>query len=248
MALVTGSAECSLMAVVLPMTCDAGRGRRGAPQLILVARMTIERLVRASQHEPCLTIMVKAPELPAVGRMARGTERAKAAFMMRILVAARTRGCSSLVGCGSMAVLAGHRCVQADQGKAREFMIKRDLLAPTGLLVALLAGLTQLAFVWILRLVTSHACLGGLGDLLFAAMATFAAHFSVFSAQSEARRLVVIEGRLLPGLDGVASLAFLAIASGVLVLVGMASDAGSGQPLVAFTDMTGLAAGTGMRS
>lgn len=91
-----------------------------------------------------------------------------------------------------MAFLAGNARVEADEGEARDVVIEVDLLAPTGLFVALLALGAELPLVGIGLGVAARTGNGQLVAIEVAGVASFALCFGVQSAQGKFRCLVVI--------------------------------------------------------
>ena len=122
----------------------------------LVARLACDFLVRAGQWIFCLGRMVEAPPSPAIRIMAGRTLGTETSLMF-VLVAFFTRERSLFILRRLMTVLARHRSMQSNQGKAREIVIEPGLLPPIVLIMAPLAFRTELVLVWILALVTGDA-------------------------------------------------------------------------------------------
>src|SRR5215469_18378861 len=111
--------------------------------------MAIDAAMRASQRIFRLRVMIEAPARPSVRIVAKRAIGAQPAGMMLVLVAARTRDGRALVRRGLMALFAWYDRVAPNQRKPRQVVIEARRLAPTGVLMALLAAIAELTPMWI---------------------------------------------------------------------------------------------------
>ena len=230
------------MRIVAAMTTEAiGPDRHFGGSLGRVAGVAMQTLMRASQWKARLRGMVEPPRLPTVGGMALRALGAEPAFVLGILVAAVACHLCILEAGRAMALLAGNPGVQSDQREARHVVVEGHLLPPAGFLVALLAARAQLAFVRVIFLVAARAIGGQFVAIEIADVTGVALRGGVFAAQRKLGRLVVIEGNRGPFGGGVAGLALLPVAAGVLVLHGVARDAGRADAFVFLAGVTGRA-------
>lgn len=207
----------------------------------LVAGVAVEPLVGAIQREARLPRMIELPSLPAVRVVAPRTLGTEPALVKLVLMTSAA-GCGRILEAGcAVTLLAGDGRVQPNQGKTRDIMVERDLLAPAGLLVALLAARAKLPLMRIVLAVAAGAIGRQLVTIEITRMARVAFDGRVFTAQRELGCFVVVEADRRPLRRGMTSFAFLAVASGVLVLLGMAANAGRGDVLVTLACMTGPA-------
>ena len=200
--------------------------------------MALQTFVRSGQRKARLLVMVEPPPGPAVRVMTLRAVGPKAAGVMLVLVATRARPRRVLEGWRAMTILAGDRCVKANEGKPREVVIERDLVAPAGFVVALVAARSELAFVRIILLVAADARGCQLVAVEIAFVARVALDLGVAAEKREFCRLGMIEVHRLPGLRGMTGLALCAVSPAMRVLQAVACTASSGQVLVALTDMT----------
>lgn len=136
---------------------------------------------------------------------------------MAVLVAFLAGGRRILVGRATMAFLARHLRVQADQRKMRDVVIERDALAPVSIAVTGFASSTQLALVWVVFTMTGDAGAGELVAIQNARVAGIALDLRVRAAQ-RVFGLVVIETRVAPLVLVMACLAFCTVTIRVHVL------------------------------
>src|SRR5262245_61365846 len=113
--------------------------------------------MRPIQSEFGLRVVIEAPAHPAVRVVAHGTIARQPAFMVLILMAARTCAWCFLERARPVAFLAWDDGVTSDQREPRDVMIEGDLPSPPGFLVALLAARAKLGFVGIILLVAGDA-------------------------------------------------------------------------------------------
>ena len=122
----------------------------------VVAIAATEAFVTAVEFEFRLSVMIENPYSPSVGVMARCAILSQRCFVFVLgLVAGITAGVGLLIGCGQMALLAGRGCVQANERKTRQIVVKNHFLRPAGLFVTAIALRSLLATVDVVTCVTS---------------------------------------------------------------------------------------------
>ena len=188
--------------------------------------MTIEPLMCSVERVTCLRIVIETPARPAVRVVAQGAIPRESAFVMGVLVAARTDARRVFERSRAMAFLTGRDRMTADQWKSRDIVIEGHLPAPTRLLVALLAAGTQLGLMGIVLLVAGDAGCCELVAIKVASVTGVAFDLGVLPAQRKLGHSVVTEFHRLPLGRGVAGLALGTVASRMSVLQAMAGDAG----------------------
>ena len=142
---------------------------------------------------------------------------------MLVLVAARTSPLGTPERQRTMAFLARHDCMLADQWKPRDVVIERRNLVPANLSVTLLAAAAELSVVSVILLVTPYAGRCQLLAIEVAGMADVALDLCVGESKRKFR-LIMIEVDADPLVLIVAGLAFPAISTGVDVLNSVAFD------------------------
>lgn len=226
------------MDIVLAVTAVAIRRKRDLGDVFgRVTGVAIDAAMRASQRIFRLRVMIEAPAGPSVRIVAKRAIGAQPAGMMLILVAARAGDGRALVRRGLMALFAWHDRVAPNQRKPRQVVIEGRRLAPSSVLMALLATIAELTPMRIVLAMAGHA---GRGELLFerSGVARIALDLDV-STPKRKPRLVVIEARDdVPAILIVAALAFRAVAAGVHVLYLVTSDARRGDAGIALADVT----------
>ena len=130
--------------------------------------------------------------------------------------------------------------MQADQRKARQFVIERQVPSPIRIVVASFTSLTQLALVRIVLAMAGDASCCELVAVEISGMAGVAFDLDVCTPQRKFG-LVMIEMVCLPLALVMTGFAFAAIAAGMNVLQAMTGDAGGRQVLVEFAGMAGRA-------
>jgi hypothetical protein len=94
--------------------------------------------------------------------------------------------------CADMTRITGHSGVQTGQRKCGFRMIKREFFFPAGFVVAVLALLTLLTFVYVVEFVAAIAIFGQC-VVNIGAMAGIARGIAVFAAQQKLGVAIVIE-------------------------------------------------------
>ena len=141
-----------------------------------------------------------------------------------------------LVGRSAMTFFAGNRRMQADQRKARQFVIERQVPPPIRIIVASFAALAQFALMRIVLAMTGDASCSELVAVEISAMAGVAFDLGVCAPQRKFG-LVVVEMDCLPLALVMTGFAFGAIAAGVDVLQAVTGDTGGRQVLVELAGM-----------
>lgn len=203
------------------------------------------------QREPRLGCVIEAPTGPAVRIVALGAGGAEPSLMVSVLVAGGTGLRCVLELGGAMALLAGDGLVQADEGKARDVMIEHDLLAPASVLVAFLAGRSELSLMRVVLLVAGSARRCEFVAIEVAGMTGTAFGGRVLAVEREFGGLVMVERNRRPLRGGVAGFAFGPKPARMLVLDGVAAVAGKREAFILFAGVTGrarcVAMGAGQR-
>ena len=230
--------ECSLVGIILLVAAIAvcwrcNLGDIGFP----VAGMALHGLMRARQRVAGLFVMIEAPARPAIGAVTGGTIGAETANVMAVSVAACACLRRILERLGAVAFLAGDHCMQSDQRKSRQVMIKSHLLPPARLVVASLTGAAQLTVMRVILAMAGDAGRRELVAIEVTRVAAFAGDLRMTAAKRKLGCLVVIEGDRRPLVGGVAGLAIGAISAGVLVVEAMAGDARPGKIFVSLPRM-----------
>ncbi len=181
--------------------------------------------------------MIETPKLPTIWIMTTLAVRAKGSLVCRIIVTSAARFCRVLVGLRAMAILAWHNRMETNQRKLREIVIKNDLLAPIGLVVATFTALSKLPIMGVIRLVTGHTGHWQFisEEIAFVAAVAFNLFMSAF--KREQGRLGVVEAYGLPLFWRMTGLAFLAIPAAMDILNLVAINASVRQVFVAFTNV-----------
>ena len=143
--------ERSVVGVILTVAGVAGH-RRGNPRDVgfPVASLALQRMVRARQRVAGLLVVIKAPACPTVGVVAVHAGGAETADMVGISVTVRACARRIFERRGPMAFLAGYHCMQPDERESGQIVVESNPLSPARLLVALLAGVAELALVRII--------------------------------------------------------------------------------------------------
>ena len=119
---------------------------------------TAELGVSAVESEVGLRVVIKAPEVPAIGVVAEPATRAEAfAVLVVTAVTIHARSGSILIGGRHMTFLARDDRVQADQGKRRQIVVEEYFRAPRCLVVALVTAFSFLSLVDVVILVAAVA-------------------------------------------------------------------------------------------
>jgi len=146
-----------------------------------------------------------------------------------------------------MALLAGHRRVQTDEGKAGYVMVEYHAFVPFLLIVAAGTLFALLALVNIVILMAGKTSITLLFFVHVAAMAVLAGDVLVRTLQWKFGVLVVGESSTTPFAAVMTVLAFAAVAPGVLVIVPVTLIAGGAQlDTVQFSGMANIAPNTGV--
>jgi len=154
--------------------------------------------MRSVERITGLRIVIETPTRPAVRVVAQGAVAREAAFVMSVLVAARTGARRVLERSGAMALLAGRYRVTANQRKSRDVVIESHTPPPARFLVALFAAAAELSFMGIVFLVTRHAIRSELVPIEVAGMTGVALDLRMLAAQWELGHPVMIEAHRLP--------------------------------------------------
>ncbi len=212
----------------------AAEARRGQVDLPLddfpVAGATVQPEMGAIQAIVGLTVVVEAPEDPAIRVVTQVAFRAQTAFVVVFgLMAADTLQGRIFVFLRQVAFFAGGRRMQSDEGEARKIMVEEDFGAPARHIVTVLALLPLLALMYIVLLMASKTRRPKLLLLwIRPPVAGPAGEFFVPLFQPETGVLVVVEGDLFPAGRPVTGGAFLANSSLMDVIFPMARVAGRG--------------------
>lgn len=134
--------------------------------------------------------------------------------------------CEGLVG---VARRAEKGCVLAEQGEARQRMIKRNPVFPADRIVAGCAVAAEALVMRVLRRVTADTGQRRLGSLGWQFVAGTAFHFDMRADQRKARHPVVIEIRLFPAFGIMALGAIRAVAAFMGVILFVAGKTGFGR-------------------
>lgn len=206
------------MHVVLCMAVGARRIQLHLISGLFVTISAIELCVRACEREVRLLAVVELPDTPPVCGMA-ATALISHAAMMEVVctMAIDARAAGVLVCAGDMALFAGHRDVQTDEGKAREVVVESRVCAPPRRRVALSAIDSELAGVHVPRAVAADAVRAQLlgGDHRRVTCVT--GHLLVPAFERPMGVASVIERSGQPFLAAVAGIAFLTETTGVRV-------------------------------
>ena len=113
--------------------------------------MAVEVDMRPLEGKFGLVVVIEIPEHPAIGVMAFVTVFRKPTLMRVIrLVTGDALAFGIAIFRCEMAGLTGGDAVQTDEGEARQVMVKKDLVAPTGCHVTVSAFLALFAFVHVI--------------------------------------------------------------------------------------------------
>lgn len=158
-ALFTAPPKGPAMRIIAPMACEA-RGVRNdlSCRRRPVTALALQPSMRPGQRKFGFTIMIEAPQSPAVRIVAALTLRPELTVVMRILVTRRTCLRRIPVSRRLMALFARHCCVKSNQRERCYVVIELYFLAPTRLVVTLLTALPELPFVRVIRFVTAGTC------------------------------------------------------------------------------------------
>lgn len=156
--------------------------------------------------------------------MTIGAFLAETALVVRIGVAGSARSLRILEPRCSMALLAGHRDVQAEEGKTRQIVVEADRFSPAALVVALTAAGSELPLVRIVLPVTGDACRRQLVLVEVAGVASGAFLPRMCTLQREFRRLGMIKFYIGPFHRRVARVAFCTIAPAMGILDAVAGN------------------------
>ncbi len=190
-------AEATFVNIVAAMTIGA---RTDAPTMTCqgrnVACHTIEIPMGAFERKRRLSIVIEAPEQPAVRIVAECAIASETTVVRIVRRVAGVAGTGSLREHGrQMAFFAGGRPVHAEQRKIGEIVVVIYSVVPAAFMMTSGTVAAQLTGVGIHARVTSNAVANQplLGD--GPAMTGFAGDVRVFSTQRELGRLVVVEVR-----------------------------------------------------
>ena len=133
MTTLTVAAKVPSMDIVAAVTGITGlRSDDGLVHAPAVAIATAQSLVRTAQTEVRLSIVIEAPDTPAIGRVTEGAVPCQTPFVDVIgLVTIDALSSYAPVAAVEMAVLAGRRGMQAEQRETRQVVIETDPLTPT---------------------------------------------------------------------------------------------------------------------
>jgi hypothetical protein len=197
----TLAAEASAVPIVTGVAAGTGREERHAgvgwrP----VAGVAVEPLVSTAQRKARVSIVVEAPALPAIRVVAAGAVRSEATDVEIVPgVAAVALERHVVEATRRVALLAGHRCVDAEQGKARDVVLEGYVVAPTPFDVTGIAGLSELAAMHVVVSVAGSTTGRELLSPQRPRVTSVARDLSVGPPQREILHLVVIESFGLPG-------------------------------------------------
>ena len=179
--------------------------------------------MRSGQWIFCLRVVIKSPASPTVGVVTKTAIGCKAAFVMIILMTARTNDRGSLVRSSPMAFLARHDRVPPDQRKASQIVVETGRLSPTGVLVTFFTSVSELPLMRIVLLVARDATgsqfVGKKADVTGIAF-----DFHMRAAQG-ILCFVVIESRPFPVILPVTRFTFGPVAASMNILNFVACDA-----------------------
>jgi len=158
-AVLTLLAETAVVRIITAVTGAAGLVQLDfARHGLAMTALAMDLGVGAVELVIGILIVIEAPHPPAVRVVASGAFAAKGLLMHVVLFVAGIAGVGiHLVAAGQMAFLAGHRRVEADEGKAGYVMIKYHPLIPLPLVMAAFATLAFLAFVHVIVFVAGEA-------------------------------------------------------------------------------------------
>ena len=237
MALLTGAAERALMRIVAAVATVAVCGDHDLGHILCgMAGVAGQIAMRSRQRILGLLVVIVDPARPRIRVMARRAVRSDAAFVVLVLVALRAGQRRALVGLRPMTFLARHDRMLSDQRKPADVVIELGLLAPTRVVVALLAAGTQLPFVRVVLAMARQARGRQSVAVEVARMTGVALHLGVRASQ-RILRLVVIEADGLPFALIVAGLAFCSVSPGMDILQLMTGRTGDREPLVLLADV-----------
>jgi len=186
-AAITGLSEAAPVRIIPAVTADAGHGHfdlvlDGLP----VTLVTLELLVLPREVEIRLLVVVKSPDIPSVGVMARNARLPKTPLMLILrLVAPDALDRCLPVQSTRMALLAGHDGVKSDQGKPGDVVLENNLCSPALRRMASLALTFFLPRVNVVELVTGETLQRKVFLREHSLMAGIAVHFLVFSLERE---------------------------------------------------------------
>lgn len=207
-AFLAAAPEAALMNIVCGVTAMAGRIECNfRNNFFPVAGVALQALVCAGQGKARLPVMVKSPACPSIRVVALGAIRAEATGVVLVLVTDRAISRYVLESGRAVAFLARQRGVEANQGKPREVVIERDLLAPTALVVAPGTARAKLSFVRIILLVATDARSRQFVAIEFALMTRVALDLGMTAEQWELCRFGMVEVHRFPGLRRMTGLA-----------------------------------------
>jgi hypothetical protein len=179
-ALLARPAERTTVNVVAAVAAMTGRAELNFSHgLRLVARVTIETLMRTSQRKLGLLRVIEAPERPAVRIVTKAAGGTQPAFMARIFVTGLARKRGILETLRAVTLFARDTGMQPDEREPCNVVVEVDFLPPPCLFVALLAFRAQLAFMGIAFRVATRAGNGQLILVEIACVARFAFGFCV---------------------------------------------------------------------
>jgi hypothetical protein len=187
--------------------------------------VTIETLMSAGQRILRLGAVIEAPSSPTVRIVTESAIRSQAALVKLILVATGASRPRILEQGRVMTFLAGDGGVQPDERKSRKIVIECHCPAPAGLSVALIAAVSELAVVGVIRPVAGDAARAQLVAKEVAGMAIVAFDLGVATSQRKFRP-AVIELSGGPFVLTVAVPAFRTVATKVNVLDAVTLHAG----------------------
>jgi hypothetical protein len=182
------------------------RGRR--LQRFTMAVAAEEPFVGAVEDKSGSCAVIEIPELPAVRVVTVVALRSEVAAMHVDGGMARRAIERGVLEClRNVAFFAWNECVRSDQRKAGEIVIEEYLVAPAALVVAPLAGLSFLAFVYVVRLVAGVARSLELAFVAPFAMTVVARGLCVLAAERVLGVPIVVEISRLPRRRHMATLA-----------------------------------------
>ncbi len=225
-----------------------------------MAGVTFELFVSAVQRSLRLGVVIEDPQLPAIGVVACAALSAQTPFMVGVLVAIGTLARGLFEGLRQMAFFARHHAMQANEGKARQVMVKGNVFAPARRIMAFRALFAELSLVHIILFMAAVAAarlfhfgkrargltlpvrrhVGDVSRSLF--MAAFARRLFMLAGKGEAGVLVVIKNHSLPFIGLMTGFALVAELAIMSILQGVTAHTGRWQILVALINMAGLAA------
>ena len=177
MTLFAFAAELSLVPIVFSVTRDAGHRQLVAIEIAHMARVALDRRMRASQHVLGIFVVIEVNRRPpalAMATLAPDTVTAQVNILDP--VATVTRRADPAVAFAAVASGTGNGTVRLVQRKLCGAVVEGLDVAPVGFAVALFARVSQAPLVRIDRFVTIGATPGRIAKFCGRCVATAASH------------------------------------------------------------------------